>query len=125
MPRRIFSRAFKRALVRRVTTGATRPVQLCHDYHISPGTLSRWRAAYALRGEAALISHAPASVATLERRSLPWSVGAGNSHGRIRCYKTPCPLVGRRAACPTNFPSCSCSSVYVGIPPRCLLIATS
>ncbi len=68
MPRRTYSRTFKLDLVRRITTGAVRPAQVCRDDGIHPSTLSQWRQEYAVRGEAAFTPQASASVDVLERR---------------------------------------------------------
>ncbi len=68
MPKRTFSHAFKLEVIRQLTDGQMRPVELCCTYHLAPQVLARWRRAYALRGAAVFTPHVPAVVDGLERR---------------------------------------------------------
>ena len=75
MSGRTFTREFKLDIVRQLASGATRPAQVCREHHLHDSVLSRWRKAYAERGEAAFesqasptaIPSAAARIAELER----------------------------------------------------------
>lgn len=65
---RSFTREFKLAVVREVTSGEKRPAQACREYQISEGLLLRGRHEYAARGEAAFTPAEDGSATALERR---------------------------------------------------------
>ncbi len=75
MPGRSFTREFKLEIVRQLACGAKRPAQVCREHGLADSVLSRWRKAYAERGEAAFAprtslsetSTAEARIAELER----------------------------------------------------------
>ena len=75
MPGRSFTREFKLEIVRQLALGAKRPAQVCREYGLADSVLSRWRKAYAERGEAAFAAtalptetpSAEARIAELER----------------------------------------------------------
>jgi transposase len=48
-----YSRTFKVQLVREYLYSDKSRAQLCREYQVSPGLLSRWKAAYLQEGEAA------------------------------------------------------------------------
>ncbi len=65
---RVHSREFKLSVVRQVTSGEKRPVQVCREHHLSEGLLLRWRREYEARGEAAFTLQQPSETDALERR---------------------------------------------------------
>ena len=63
MPGRSFTREFKLEIVRQLALGAKRPAHICREYGLADSVLSRWRKAYAERGEAAFAATAFAATA--------------------------------------------------------------
>jgi transposase len=59
MPGRTFTREFKLDVVRQIQNGLKRPAQLCREHSLSESVLSRWRAEFAARGEAAFLPKQP------------------------------------------------------------------
>ncbi len=59
MPGSTFSREFKLNVVRQIETGLKRPSQACRELGLSESVLSRWRAEFATRGEAAFTPRPP------------------------------------------------------------------
>ena len=47
------SREFKLQVCREIASGQKRPAQVCREYQLAHGLLSRWRAEYVERGEQA------------------------------------------------------------------------
>src|ERR687883_2134279 len=68
MTRRTCSREFKLEVVRQIAGGTKRPAQVCREYGLAESVLSRWRQAYASRGEAAFSSPDGSATTALERR---------------------------------------------------------
>lgn len=75
MPGRTFTREFKLAIVRQLSSGEKRPAQVCREHGLGDSVLARWRREYSERGEAAFTPHAgngetsslEARIADLER----------------------------------------------------------
>ena len=67
---RVHSREFKLSVVRQVTSGEKRPVQVCREHHLSEGLLLRWRREYEARGEAAFATPQPDEAEALKRRVM-------------------------------------------------------
>jgi putative transposase len=53
MPGRTFTREFKLAIVRQLSSGEKRPAQVCREHGLADSVLTRWRREYSERGEAA------------------------------------------------------------------------
>ena len=68
MQRRTFSREFKLEVVRQLASGAKRPAQVGREYGLAESALSRWRQAYASRGEAAFSHRDDLATTPLEQR---------------------------------------------------------
>jgi transposase len=64
----MFSREFKLETVRQIASGAKRPSEVCREYGLAQSVLSRWRQAYASRGEKAFSTEENAVHATQEQR---------------------------------------------------------
>ncbi|HET8908481.1 MAG TPA: transposase [Ktedonobacterales bacterium] len=43
MPGRTFTREFKRAIVRQLSSGEKRPAQICREHGLAASVLARWR----------------------------------------------------------------------------------
>ena len=65
---RTFSRDFKLAVVREISSGAKRPAQVCREHGLTDGVLHRWRQEYASRGEAAFLPRDGSGAPALEQR---------------------------------------------------------
>lgn len=65
---RTFSREFKLAVVREITSGAKRPVQVCREHALTDGVLHRWRQEVAQRGEEAFLPRDGRDNPSLEQR---------------------------------------------------------
>ncbi len=63
MSGRAFTREFKLAIVRQVSSGEKRPDQVCRGHGLAESVLARWRREYSERGEAAFTSRAGMSEA--------------------------------------------------------------
>ena len=59
MPGRTFSREFKLDIVRQIENGLKRPAQICREHNLDHSVLTRWRAEFAARGEAAFTPKQP------------------------------------------------------------------
>jgi transposase len=68
MSGRTFTREFKLAVVRQVTSGLKRPAQVCREHRLADSVLARWRAEYAERGEDAFTPREVSTPDTLEQR---------------------------------------------------------
>lgn len=51
MPKRSYTRDFKRTVVRAVESGVLRPAQACREYHVGERVLNRWCQEVRLRGQ--------------------------------------------------------------------------
>ena len=69
MPGRTFTREFKLAIARQLSSGEKRPAQVCREHGLADSVLARWRREYLERGEAAFTPKAGTSAASsLEAR---------------------------------------------------------
>ncbi len=59
MPGRTFTREFKIDTVRQIENGLKRPAQICREHNLDHSVLTRWRAEFAARGEAAFTPKQP------------------------------------------------------------------
>jgi transposase-like protein len=68
MQKRVFSREFKLDVMHQITNGEKRYSDVCREYHIAEGILSRWLREYRERGEAAFLPKEPEAEKYLEKK---------------------------------------------------------